>query len=343
MIRFNNDYNHGAFESILNGLAATNTASYAGYGEDEWCARAEDNIKKLISRDDALIKFIPGATQANIVVISAALSQIQSVIAADTGHINCHEAASIEGAGHKILALPNTDGKITARQIDECAAEYYGGGAPEYLTEPKMVYLSFPTEKGTLYSKRELSDISSVCRKYGMYLFVDGARMGYGLGAENNDLTLRDFAELTDVFYIGGTKCGALFGEALVITGAGLKYRFKAYMKQKGAVLAKGWLMGLQFALMLESGEYFEKTKQADEFAMQIRKAFEAKGIPFWVESFTNQQFVILTEQQKKMLAQGYYFEEEGTTQKGTVVRFCTSWATSQAEVDALLGDIARL
>lgn len=145
------------------------------------------------------------------------------------------------------------------------------------------------------------------------------------------------------MFYIGGTKCGALFGEALVITGAGLKYRFKAYMKQKGAVLAKGWLMGLQFALMLESGEYFEKTKQADEFAMQIRKAFEAKGIPFWVESFTNQQFVILTEQQKKMLAQGYYFEEEGTTQKGTVVRFCTSWATSQAEVDALLGDIARL
>ena len=215
--------------------------------------------------------------------------------------------------------------------------------APENSPEPTMVYLSFPTEKGTLYSKRELSDISSVCRKYGMYLFVDGARMGYGLGAENNDLTLRDFAELTDVFYIGGTKCGALFGEALVITGAGLKYRFKAYMKQKGAVLAKGWLMGLQFALMLESGEYFEKTKQADEFAMQIRKAFEAKGIPFWVESFTNQQFVILTEQQKKMLAQGYYFEEEGTTQKGTVVRFCTSWATSQAEVDALLGDIARL
>ena len=145
------------------------------------------------------------------------------------------------------------------------------------------------------------------------------------------------------MFYIGGTKCGALFGEALVITGAGLKYRFKAYMKQKGAVLAKGWLMGLQFALMLESGEYFEKTKQADEFAMQIRKAFEAKGIPFWVESFTNQQFVILTEQHKKMLAQGYYFEEEGTTQQGTVVRFCTSWATSQAEVDALLGDIARL
>lgn len=343
MIRFNNDYNRGALESILDGLTETNAASYAGYGEDQWCGRAEAVIKKLIAREDAMIKFVPGATQANIVAIAAALSPVQSVIAADTGHINCHEAASIESTGHKILGLPNTDGKLTSRQIAACAAEYYEGGAPEYLTEPKLVYISFPTEQGTLYSKEELRAISEVCKKYGMYLFVDGARMGYGLGAEDNDLTLKDFAELTDVFYIGGTKCGALFGEALIITEPRLQYRFKAYMKQHGAVLAKGWLMGLQFALMLESGEYFEKTKQADEFAMQIRKAFEAKGIPFWVESFTNQQFVILTEQQKKMLAQGYYFEEEGTTQKGTVVRFCTSWATSQAEVDALLGDIARL
>ena len=268
---------------------------------------------------------------------------MQSVIAADTGHINCHEAASIESTGHKILALPNTDGKITARQIAACAAEYYDGGTPEYRTEPKLVYLSFPTEQGTLYSKQELRDISEVCKKYGMYLFVDGARMGYGLGAESNDLTLKDFAELTDVFYIGGTKCGALFGEALVITADALKYRFKAYMKQHGAVLAKGWLMGLQFALMLESGEYFERTKRADALAMQIKKAFEARGIPFWVDSCTNQQFVILTAQQKEKLAQGYYFEEEGTAPQGTVVRFCTSWATTQAEVDALLADIAGL
>ncbi len=343
MIRFNNDYNHGAFESVLNELAATNTASYAGYGEDEWCGRAEAVIKKLISNEDALIKFIPGATQANIVVIAAALSPVQCVIAADTGHINCHEAASIENTGHKILALPNTDGKISARQIAKCAEEYYAGGAPEYLPEPKLVYLSFPTEKGTLYSKRELTDIRDVCRKYGMYLFVDGARMGYGLGAEGNDLTLEDFAALTDVFYIGGTKCGALFGEALIITNASLKRRFKAYMKQHGAVLAKGWLMGLQFALMLESGEYFEKTKRADELAMQIKTAFERKGIPFWVESATNQQFVILSARQKEMLAKKYYFEEESHTPQGIVVRFCTSWATSQAEVDQLVSDIAKL
>ena len=343
MIRFNNDYNHGAFESILNELTVTNTASYAGYGEDEWCGRAEAVIKKLISNEDALIKFIPGATQANIVVIASALSPVQSVIAADTGHINCHEAASIENTGHKILALPNTDGKISARQIAKCAEEYYAGGAPEYLPEPKLVYLSFPTEKGTLYSKRELTDIRDVCRKYGMYVFVDGARMGYGLGAEGNDLTLEDFAALTDVFYIGGTKCGALFGEALIITNASLKRRFKAYMKQHGAVLAKGWLMGLQFALMLESGEYFGKTKRADELAMQIKTAFERKGIPFWVESATNQQFVILSARQKEMLAKKYYFEEESHTPQGTVVRFCTSWATSQAEVDQLVSDIAKL
>ncbi len=343
MIRFNNDYNHGAFESVLKELAATNGTSYAGYGEDEWCAKAESIIKKLVSNEDALIKFVPGATQANLVVISAALSPVQSVIAADTGHINCHEAASIENTGHKILELPNTDGKIDARQIAACAAAYYDGGTPEYLTEPKMVYLSFPTEKGTLYSKRELREISEVCKRYGMYLFVDGARMGYGLGSERNDLTLRDFAELCDVFYIGGTKCGALFGEALVITEASLKYRFKAHMKQNGAVLAKGWLMGLQFAVMLQNGEYFERTKRADELAMQIKTAFESKGVPFWVDSFTNQQFVILSDSQKEALAKGYYFEEEGTVPQGTVVRFCTSWATTQAEVDALVADIAKL
>lgn len=343
MIRFNNDYNHGAFESVLKELAATNGTSYAGYGEDEWCAKAESIIKKLVSNEDALIKFVPGATQANLVVISAALSPVQSVIAADTGHINCHEAASIENTGHKILELPNTDGKIDARQIAACAAAYYDGGTPEYLTEPKMVYLSFPTEKGTLYSKRELREISEVCKRYGMYLFVDGARMGYGLGSERNDLTLRDFAELCDVFYIGGTKCGALFGEALVITEASLKYRFKAHMKQNGAVLAKGWLMGLQFAVMLQNGEYFERTKRADELAMQIKTAFERKGVPLWVDSFTNQQFVILSDSQKEALAKGYYFEEEGTVPQGTVVRFCTSWATTQAEVDALVADIAKL
>lgn len=176
-----------------------------------------------------------------------------------------------------------------------------------------------------------------------MYLFVDGARMGYGLGAEENDLTLKDLAQLTDVSYIGGTKCGALFGEAPVVTTASLRYRFKAYMKQHGVVLAKGWLMGMQFALMPESGEYFEKTRCADRFALQIKKAFAAKGIPLWVDSPTNRQFVILNARQKGLPARNYCFEEQGKTSQGTIARFCTSWATTQDEIDALLADIGAL
>lgn len=343
MIRFNNDYNHGAYSEVLAKIVETNSESYAGYGEDEWCERAAADIRRLTGCPDADVRFFPGATQANFVVVSSALSPIQSVIAADTGHINCHEAASIENTGHKILQLPNKDGKISAKQIKDCAAGYYEKAQPEYLTEPKMVYLSFPTEQGTLYSLEELRSIYDVCREYGMYLFVDGARLGYGLGAEGNDVSLEALAELTDVFYLGGTKCGALFGEAVVITADELKHRFKAYMKQNGAVLAKGWLLGLQFACMLENGKYFTETKRADALAMQIKKAFVDKKIPVWVESMTNQQFVILTDEQKQKLAENYIFEEQERVENGTVVRFCTSWATTQEETDALIRDIMQM
>ncbi len=343
MIRFNNDYNRGAHTSVLKALANTNAQSYGGYGEDEWCDKASFIIRNLLDRPDAEVKFFPGATQANFIVIDAALNPVQSVIAADTGHINCHEAASIENTGHKILQLPNTDGKITAAQIKACAAAYYDADEPEYLTEPKMVYISFPTEQGTLYSLDELTAIHDVCEKYGMYLFVDGARMGYGLGSEKNDVTLKDFAELADVFYIGGTKCGALFGEAVIITATSIKRRFKAYMKQNGAVLAKGWLLGLQFATLLESGEYFSITRRADELAMRIKKAFAENGIPEWVDSYTNQQFVILTDEQKSALSEKFIFEEENRTERGTVVRFCTSWATTEEEVNTLISEISKL
>ena len=343
MIRFECDYGEGAAQPVLDLLQKTNLEQTPGYGMDDYCDQARGLIRKLCDAPDAGVHFFVGATQANFTVVDALLKPWQGVLCADSGHINVHETGAVEATGHKCLALPSVQGKITAQQVRDAYDAHWADASHEHIAQPGMVYISNPTEDGTLYTKEELTDLSATCYDCGLYLFVDGARMAYGLASEANDLNLQDYANLCDVFYLGGTKCGALFGEALVITGAGLKYRFKAYMKQKGAVLAKGWLMGLQFALMLESGEYFEKTKQADEFAMQIRKAFEAKGIPFWVESFTNQQFVILTEQQKKMLAQGYYFEEEGTTQKGTVVRFCTSWATSQAEVDALLGDIARL
>lgn len=288
--------------------------------------------------------FFSGATQANFIVTAAALSPVQSVIAADTGHINCHEAASIENTGHKILELPNTDGKISAEQIAACAAAYYEGGEPEYLTEPKMVYLSFPTEQGTLYSLQELTKIHEVCRKYDMYLFVDGARLGYGLGSEKNDVSLEDLTALTDVFYFGGTKCGALFGEAVVLTADSLKKRFKDYMKQNGAVLAKGWLLGLQFHCLLGHDLYFTATRRADELAMKLRKAFAAQGIPFWVESFTNQQFVILTDAQKETLEKRYIFEPMGkSADGGNIARFCTSWATTEEEVQTLIDDLKAL
>ena len=207
-----------------------------------------------------------------------------------------------------------------------------------------MVYISFPTEQGTLYSLQELTKIHEVCRKYDMYLFVDGARLGYGLGSEKNDVSLKDLAALTDVFYFGGTKCGALFGEAVVLTADSLKKRFKAYMKQNGAVLAKGWLLGLQFHCLLGHDLYFTATRRADELAMKLRKAFAAQGIPFWVESFTNQQFVILTDAQKETLEKRYIFEPMGkSADGGNIARFCTSWATTEEEVQTLIDDLKAL
>ena len=343
MFRFNNDYNRGAHPAVLQTLAQTNEENYPGYGADQWCEKAQAEIIKQLGGAEAQVHFIVGGTPTNATLISAALRPWQSVISADTGHINAHEAGSIELTGHKVLAVPAENGKLTARAVEAECRKYLDGGAPDYLTQPKLAYISSPSEFGTVYSKAELEALSAVCKKYGLYLFLDGARLGYWLASEGCDVTLADLARLTDAFYIGGTKCGALFGEALVLVNPALGDHFRTCMKQRGDVLAKGWLMGLQFVTMLESGEYFEKTKRADALAMQIREAFAAKGVPFWVESSTNQQFVILTQRQKEVLAQGYYFEEEGAAEQGTVVRFCTSWATTQAEVDALVADIAKL
>lgn len=338
MIRFNNDYNVIAHPRVMEALAAHAGESYPGYGEDAWCTRAADMIRERASCSDAAVYFLPGATQANYIVIAAALSPVESVICADTGHIFCHEAASIENTGHKLLTVPNHDGKITAADVAAEAAKYYDGGTPEYLTEPRLVYLSLSTEVGTVYTKAELVAIHEVCQKYGMRLFVDGARLGYGLGADGCDITLADIAALTDVFYLGGTKCGAMVGEALVLTDKSLQRRFKAYMKQNGAVLAKGWLMGLQFCALLEDDLYFNITRHADEQAMRLREAFRAKGIREAVVSPTNQQFVILTYEQKAKLAKTFTFEDEGDC-----VRFCTSWATRDEDLEKLIVAIETL
>lgn len=344
MIRFNNDYNHGAHPDILAALAATNDESYGGYGLDPWCERAALEIKKYLDCPEAVVHFMVGGTQANFTVIAAALRPYQSVISADSGHIHVHETGAVENTGHKIQALPSKDGKITAEQIAAEAELYRTSNVQEHIPQPKMVYLSFPTEYGTIYSLRELTDIRAVCKEYGLYLFIDGARLGYGLGAEGADVTIKDIARLCDVFYCGGTKCGALFGEAVVFTAPELAVDFRSYIKQNGAMLAKGWLLGLQFYTLFKDGLYFDITRKAVSYAMQIKRAFEEKGIPAYIESWTNQQFVVLENSVMEKLAEHYIFEyEQKIDETHSCVRFCTSWSTKQEEIEALVADIRTL
>lgn len=344
MIRFNNDYSCGAHPQILKALEDTNTESYGGYGLDIWCEKAAAEIKKYLDCPQAEVHFLIGGTQANFTVISAALRPYQSVICADSGHIHVHETGAVEHCGHKIQALPNTDGKITAAQIAEEAELYRTSGVKEHITQPKLVYLSFPTEYGTIYSKQELEEIGTVCRNYGLYLFIDGARLGYGLGSAKADVTIADIARISDVFYCGGTKCGALFGEAVVFTNPELCVDFRSYIKQNGAMLAKGWLLGLQFYTLFKDGLYFEITKRADEYAMQIKQAFAEKSIPSYIESFTNQQFVVLENSMLKKLDDKYVYEyEQKIDETHSCVRFCTSWSTKEEEVQELIRDIRQL
>lgn len=344
MIRFNNDYNHGAHPAILEALEKYNEESYGGYGLDFWCEKAEMEIKKYLDAPQAAIHFLVGGTQTNFVVIASALRPFQAVVCAESGHIHVHETGAVEHTGHKILALPQKEGKITAEQIAQTAQDFCASGVKEHIVQPKMVYLSFSTEYGTIYSRKELEEIHAVCRNYGLYLFIDGARLGYGLGAAEADVTMKDLARLCDVFSIGGTKCGALFGEAVVICNPALQMDFRSYMKQSGAMLAKGWLLGLQFYTLFQDGLYFEITRQADRCAMQIKEAFSRKGIPFYIESPTNQQFVVLEDSMAEKLAEKYIFEEEGRIDAThSCIRFCTSWSTTKEEVDALTADILAL
>lgn len=340
MIRFNNDYNCGAHPNIINALASTNNESYGGYGIDVWCERAKNEIKKYIEKD-CDIHFLIGGTQVNFTVISAALRPYQSVISADTGHINVHETGAVENCGHKIISLKSENGKINAEQIAEQGELYYTSEIKEHVTQPKMVYISFPTEYGTIYTKSELEAIHEICQKYNMYLFVDGARLAYGLAAPDCDVTLKDISEYADVFYIGGTKCGAMFGEAVVILNNELKTDFRSYIKQNGAMLAKGWLLGIQFYELFKDGLYFEIGKRANKFALKIKKAFNERQIPSYIESSTNQQFVVVENKAMDKLAQKYVFEFEARIDDShSCVRFCTSWSTKEEDVEELLKDI---
>lgn len=338
MILFQSDYTEGACPEIMERLLATNMEQTPGYSEDEHCMRAAELIQKACKARKSKVHFLVGGTQTNMTVIGAALRPYQGVLSAETGHIHVHETGAVESLGYKVLALPAANGKIEAFQIDEACTLHKNDASFEHMVQPKMVYLSQPTELGTLYTKKELEEIRSICDKHDLYLFVDGARLGYGLAAEGNDVDLETLSELTDVFYIGGTKVGALFGEAVVIKHTALQKDFRYMIKQKGGMLAKGRLLGVQFETLFEDGLYMKVSKHAIRLADKLRDALIQKGYPFLVENTTNQIFPIMEDVKLEELKENFGFcYQTRIDETHSAVRFCTSWATKEENVDALI------
>lgn len=338
MYQFQCDYNEGAHPRIIERLAETNFEQTVGYGEDHYCESAREAVRKAIGREDADVHFLVGGTQANATVISSILRPYQGVLCASTGHINVHETGAIEHSGHKVLAMTAENGLLSAGQIREAMEAHMAEDGPEHMVQPGMVYISFSSEVGTVYSLDQLKSISEVCREYGLPLFIDGARMGYGLASEGCDVTLSDIASLADVFYLGGTKQGALFGEAVVIVNDSLKKDFRYNIKQNGGMLAKGRLLGIQFLTLFEDGLYFQLSEHAVGLAMKIRDAFKAKGYQFLVDSPSNQQFPIVDNATLERLSSDFLYSVwQKIDEDHTAVRFCTSWATRPEAVDALV------
>lgn len=344
MIYFNNDYSEGCHEKVLQKLIETNMVQTPGYGVDDYCAKAAAVIKKLCGREDVDVHFLVGGTQTNLTVIDAALRPHQGVLCAVSGHINVHETGAVEATGHKVLGLASDDGKITADQIREAAMDHLNSDCAEHIVQPKMVYISNPTELGTIYSLEELTAISKTCREFGYYLFMDGARLGYGLTAADNDLTMADIAALCDVFYIGGTKVGALFGEAVVISNPAINTDFRYMIKQHGGMLAKGRLLGVQFDALLSDGLYFDISRHANALADRIRATLAELNLPLLVPGTTNQIFAILPDFMLDELSKEFaYNVEKRMDQTHRAVRFCTSWATNTENVDILCQRLTEL
>lgn len=337
MIYFNSDYLEGAHPSIMVKMAETNMVQTVGYGEDEYCEAAREKIKAACQAPEADVHFLVGGTQTNTTVIAAILRPWQGVISAVSGHINCHEAGAIESTGHKVITLPTDNGKITAQQVADYVEWHKNDESTEHIVQPGMVYISHPTEAGTLYTKAELTELYDTCRRYGLPLYIDGARLGYGLAADESDMTLPEFARLCDVFYIGGTKVGALFGEAVVIMNESLKKDFRFIMKQRGGRLAKGRLLGIQFDALFTDDLYFKISRHAIEMAHQVRDIFVSAGYPLLFDSPTNQQYPIMPDAELAEIGKSFgyeYWERVDETHSG--VRFCAGWATTQENVDAL-------
>lgn len=343
MIHFESDYTQGAVPEIIKRLTETNMEMTVGYGEDEYCESARNKIRNEIGNQNADVHFLVGGTQTNLIFITSALRPHQGVLCAETGHIFAHETGAIESCGHKVLTLPSSDGKITAEQVKNAVVAHRNDPTMEHTVQPKLVYISFPTENGTIYSKKELTDLYSVCGEMNLILYIDGARLGYGLCCSENDLSLSDIAESCDAFYIGGTKVGALFGEALVITKNELKEDFRYIIKQKGAMFAKGRLLGLQFDTLFTDSLYFKYSKHATDLSQRLREAFVKKGIEMYFDSPTNQLFPILTKEQHEKLSEKFVFCFWARVGENTAVRFCTSWATSKDDVDTLIKAIEEM
>lgn len=339
MIRLACDYQEGCHPKILERMVQTNLESTPGYGTDAYCESAKAKIKAACQAPNSEVFLLIGGTQTNATVIRSILRPCEGVIAVTSGHINGHEAGAIELGGHKVLTIEPHDGKMVASQLDQYIIDTLTAPSWDHGVIPAMVYISQATETGSVYSLAELEAISKVCHKHGMPLFIDGARLGYALASEGADMTLADIARLADVFYIGGTKVGALLGEAVVFTNTKLAKNFFTIMKQGGAVLAKGRLLGLQFDTLFTDNLYFEISRHAINMAMKLKTALKAKGYRFYSESPSNQQFVILENDQLAQLEQHVQVSHWcKVDEKHTAVRFCTSWATTEENIDRVIG-----
>lgn len=336
MIHFDCDYMAGAHPEVLNAIVQNNGVQTSGYGEDDFCRSAKDRIREACGCPDAAVHFLVGGTQTNATVLDSLLNKTEGVIAADTAHINVHEAGAIELTGHKVIALPSHDGKLSANEVKDYLHDFYADDTWTHMVAPGAVYISFPTEFGTIYSIDELTEMSNVCHEYNIPLYIDGARLGFGLAA-SKDVTLADIARLADVFYIGGTKMGALFGEAVVCTNPNLLKRFFTLMKAHGSVLAKGRLLGMQFGAMFTDNLYLRIGQHGVDLAQKLRKAFEDKGYKTFIDSPTNQQFFILPNSViDKLLPEASfeYWGPRGETE--SKVRFVTSWETKEEDIKIL-------
>ena len=337
MASFESDYIAGAHPEVLKALCDTNLETLTGYGLDRYCAGAREKIRKACACPDAEVEFLVGGTQTNEVVISTMLKDYEGVVAAQTGHVSVHEAGAIEYTSHKVLCLPEENGKIRSGDLERYLADFFADENHEHMVFPGMVYISHPTEYGTLYTLDELKSLYAICRQYEIRLFVDGARLGYGLMSRDTDVTLADLAAYSDVFYIGGTKVGALCGEAVVFTHGSRPAHFMTSVKKRGALLAKGRLLGVQFDALFTNDLYFRIGRHAIDMAERMKKIFADRGYEFFLESPTNQQFIILENQMMEKLQKDLAFSFwEKKDENHTVVRFATSWSTTEEDLQFL-------